>query len=235
MANHLRRSKRRNHDQTLPSRDFFSSLLTPESPTPPLHASGRGRETQYRTDPAQVSGRRCGGRQTSHIVSSAVPCPLQSFHRRGGQQTHQSPEFQQGSPKHIALLSGYDECLEWVIFDISSVRQRLPQYPRKPTFACAAISVVKGHLRRFALQKNSDRPADWCVPSFRYCSGHDPIWGTGQMANGIGRREFIAALGGAAAVPVATRWRWRLFESVSCKIHGKARTFHAGRTMGMLE
>jgi hypothetical protein len=27
MANHLRRSKRRNHDQTLPSRDFFSSLL----------------------------------------------------------------------------------------------------------------------------------------------------------------------------------------------------------------
>jgi hypothetical protein len=34
MANHLRRSKRRNHDQTLPSRDFFSSLLALEGENP---------------------------------------------------------------------------------------------------------------------------------------------------------------------------------------------------------
>ena len=34
--------------------------------------------------------------------------------------------------------------LYWVIFDVSSERRPLQQFPRKPTFACAAISVATG-------------------------------------------------------------------------------------------
>ncbi len=33
---------------------------------------------------------------------------------------------------------------ERVIFDVSIARRPLPQFPRKPTFACAAISVAEG-------------------------------------------------------------------------------------------
>jgi hypothetical protein len=69
MANHLRRSKRRNHDQTLPSRDFFSSLLTDEKGHEQTHAPQQTNPCLPTTRPAawrrhSPSCRSCCGERT---------------------------------------------------------------------------------------------------------------------------------------------------------------------------
>ena len=61
--------------------------------------------------------------------------------------------------KNSSLARHYDQIrfrfyTAWVIFDVSSERRPLPQFPRKPTFACAAISVATGHEETHAPQES---------------------------------------------------------------------------------
>jgi hypothetical protein len=65
MANHLRRSKRRNHDQTLPSRDFFSSLLTEEKGHEQTHAP-------QQTNPCLPTTRQPHGGDTRQAAGAAA-------------------------------------------------------------------------------------------------------------------------------------------------------------------
>ena len=64
-------------DQTLPSRDFFSSLLTPEFPTPPLHASGRGKRHNIgRTLPKCLVGDVEVARLRILCLGRSMPAPI---------------------------------------------------------------------------------------------------------------------------------------------------------------